>query len=208
MATLLGEVHRAVQQIARWAGDLPVYLVGASLGGNYVLRMTARHAVEPIHNLRATIAVSPAINPIRTSYLIDAQPHFRHYFRSRWAASLVAKQAAFPKLYDFGPALQMKLIRPMTEWLVKHYTPYACADDYFAGYTVAGDALADIVTSTTIISAQDDPVICVDDFAQLTPHELVKVKLSRYGGHVGFMDAWPLRHILPRLMLEELAHTA
>jgi predicted alpha/beta-fold hydrolase len=205
MATLLREVHCAAQQVAQWAGDLPVFLMGASLGGNYVLRMTARHAVDPIHNLRLSVAVSPAINPLRTSYLMDAQPHFRHYFRARWAASLAAKAAAFPELYDFGPALQMALIRPMTEWLVTHYTPYASADEYFRGYAVSGDALAPVITPTTILSAMDDPVISVDDFAQLAPHPLVTVKLPRYGGHVGFMDFWPLHHVLPRLMLDELA---
>lgn len=205
LGTLLGEVHRTVCQIAEWAGDKPVFLTGPSLGGNFVLRMAARHAEEPIHNLRLTVAISPAINPARATDRIDMQPHFRHYFRSRWAASLAAKQAAFPDLYDFRPALSMPRIRTMTEWLISHYTTFADADDYLNRYAVLGDALVPVTTPTTIISALDDPVICADDFAHLTPNPMMTIKLPRYGGHVGFMEVWPLRHVLPRLLLDELA---
>jgi predicted alpha/beta-fold hydrolase len=204
LGTLLGEVHRAVQQVARWAGDKPVFLTGPSLGGNYVLRMAARHSVEPIHNLRLTVAVSPAINPARATDRIDAQAHFRHYFRSKWSSSLAAKQAAFPDLYDFRPAYSMPRIRTMTEWLVRNYTSFANADDYLYRYAVLGDALVPVATPTTIITAMDDPVICADDFGLLTPNPYVTLKLPRYGGHVGFMDGWPLKHVLPRLLLEEL----
>jgi predicted alpha/beta-fold hydrolase len=92
----------------------------------------------------------------------------------------------------------------MTEWLVQHYSPFANAEDYFRHYAVLGDALSGLTVATTILTAADDPVIAVEDFATLTPSPLLDLKIERFGGHVGFVDLWPLRHCLPEMVLAEL----
>jgi predicted alpha/beta-fold hydrolase len=204
LGTLLGESHRAVQQVAAWAGDRPVYLVGPSMGGNFALRMAVQHGRDPIPNLQRVIAISPAVNPGRSTDRIDAQYPFRRYFRNRWLHSVLAKQKLFPELYNFAPLLPMRRIRQMTEWLVSHYTDFADADDYFARYSVLGDALVDVAVPTTILTAADDPVIAVEDIEALMPAPLLDVKIERFGGHVGFVDLWPLRHLLPDMVLAEL----
>jgi predicted alpha/beta-fold hydrolase len=204
LGTLLTESHCAVQRVAAWAGDLPVYLVGPSMGGNFALRMAMRHATDPIANLRRVVAISPAINPGKATDRIDAQYPFRRYFRDRWLRSVLAKQRLFPQLYDFAPLVKIPHIRPMTEWLVQHFTDFADADDYFACYSVLGDALVGVPVATTIMTAADDPVIAVEDFGTLTPSPLLDLKIERFGGHVGFVDLWPLRHLLPEMILGEL----
>lgn len=204
LGTLLEESHRAVQQVAAWAKELPVYLVGPSMGGNFVLRMAARHATLPIANLRRVVAISPAINPGRATDRIDLQYPFRRYFRDRWLRSVLAKQALFPELYSFDPLVHIARLRPMTEWLVRHYSDFSDADDYFGRYAVLGDALAGLTIATTILTAADDPVIAVEDVETLTPSPLLDLKIERFGGHVGFVDLWPIRHILPEMILSEL----
>ncbi len=204
LGTLLDEVMSAVQQVAAWAKDKPVYLVGPSIGGNFVLRMAARHATDPIANLRRVVAISPAINPGRATHRIDAQYPFHRYFRDRWLRSLLTKEELFPQLYEFAPLAKIARLQEMTEWLVRRYSDYCDAADYFSRYAVLGDALAGLTVPTTIVTAADDPVIEVDDFETLTPSPLLDLRIERFGGHVGFVDVWPIRHLLPEMILTEL----
>jgi len=204
LGTLIDEAHRAVQQVASWAQDAPVYLVGPSLGGNCVLRMAVIHATRPIANLQRVVAISPAINPASSTDRIDAQYPFRRYFRDRWLRSVLRKEALFPQLYDFAALVNIARLRPMTEWLVRRYSDYESADDYFSRYSILGDALVGLNVATTIVTAADDPVIPVADFETLAPSPLLDLKIQRFGGHVGFVDLWPLRHLLPEMILREL----
>lgn len=202
--TLLQEAHCAVQQVAAWANDLPVYLVGPSLGGNVALRVAMLHQSQPIHNLRRVVAISPVLNPSTTADRIDDQYPFRRYFRDRWVRSIMIKATLFPDLYDFGPIAKMSRLRPMTDWFAHNYTDFADADDYFYRYAILGDALVGIPVATTVLTAADDPVIDVQDFEQLTPSPLLEIQIEQFGGHVGFIDLWPLRHLLPEMIIAEL----
>ena len=204
LGTLLAEVHHAVQRVASWANSTPVYLVGPSMGGNFVLRMAMRHAAHPITNLARVIAVNPAINPQRTTDRIDANFVFRQYFRRRWLNSLMAKARLFPQLYELDSLVNMSHLRAMTEWLAPRFSPYSDADDYFSRYAVMGDALVGVSVPTTILTAADDPVVAVEDIEALTPTPLLERKIERFGGHVGFVDVWPLHHLLPEMVLREL----
>lgn len=204
LGTLLEESHCAVKHVAAWAGDNPVYLVGPSMGGNFVLRMAVRHAHDPISNLRRVVAISPAINPARATDRIDAQYPFRRYFRERWLRSLLAKERLFPDAYNFAPLAAIPRVRAMTEWLVQRYTRFADADDYFSRYSVLEDALVALNVPATILTAADDPVISVEDFETLASSPFLDLKIEQFGGHVGFIDLWPLRHLLPEMILMEL----
>jgi hypothetical protein len=204
LGTLLEESHCAVQRVAAWAKELPVFLVGPSMGGNFVLRMAARHIHHPIANLQRVVAISPAINPGKSTDRIDEQYTFRRYFRQRWLRSVLTKARLFPDLYNFDALRAIPKLRAMTEWLIERYTELAGADDYFSRYAVMGDALTEVKVPTTILTAADDPVIDVEDFATLTPSPSLDIKIERFGGHVGFIDLWPLRHLLPEMVLAEL----
>jgi predicted alpha/beta-fold hydrolase len=205
LGTLLDETVTAVQRVAELAGDTPVYLVGPSMGGNFALRVAAAHTARPIPQLRKVVAISPAINPGRSTDLIDRQTVFHTYFRRRWLRSLLIKQQLFPDLYQFGPICAIASVRAMTEWLVTRYTEFASADAYFAAYAVLNGALAGLRVPTTIITAADDGVIPVADFYGLAPSPHLQIQIHPAGGHVGFLDLAPLRHCLPEMVLAELA---
>lgn len=208
LGTLLDEAATVIHQLAAMAGDLPFYIVGVSMGGNFALRLACHQQRQPIANLAKVIAVNPAANPARATDAIDSHPVYRHYFRKRWLASLLAKQHFFPALYNFGPLRTMPTIRGMTEWLVRHYGHYygnfQTAAEYFAAYTVQADELASLTVPVTIISAMDDPVIAATDLLAFKPHPLLARHLHPTGGHVGFVNIFPFQHHLPTLVLDAL----
>lgn len=208
LGTLLDEVATVIHQLAAMAGGLPFYLVGVSMGGNFALRLACHHRQQPIANLAKVIAVNPAANPARATDAIDRHPVYRHYFRKRWLASLLAKQHFFPALYNFAPVRTMPTIRAMTDWLVRHYGHYYgnfhSADEYFATYAVQTDELALLNVPVTIIAAMDDPVIDATDLLAFKPHPLLVRHLHPTGGHVGFVNIFPFQHHLPTMVMDAL----
>ncbi len=203
-ATLIQEAHLAVQRIAEWARGDPLYLIGPSMGGNFVLRMAIRHARHPVPHLARVIAINPVLDPARTTRALDRTWPYLLYFRRRWLRSLRRKQRLFPDLYDFT---ELEAIRPMwemTAWVLARYSPYPDPETYFAAYTVTGSAFQELEVDTYILHTEDDPLIPVDDFYGLEPHPRLRVEIHPSGGHVGYVDLFPLRHCLPDLVLARL----
>jgi uncharacterized protein len=201
-STLIEEVLAATEKIAQLAADVPFFMVGASLGGNFVLRLANRWNVQDYPNLRHAIAVNPALNPSRACRLMDQQPLYRNYFRKRWLTSLQRKEELFPDRYDFAGLAQLPTVYAMTERLVQTASSFENAESYFASYAVMGNALQELKVPTTIITAEDDPIIPVQDFRELAPHPLLDVQIHPSGGHVGFAELFPFRHVLPGMVVE------
>jgi len=202
--TLLNEVLAVTRRVAALAGDDPFYLLGASLGGNFALRLALAHAAAPISGLAGILAINPVLEPDRSSYLLDAHAWTRLYFRRRWLASLRTKQQLFPDSYDFAPVEKIPSIRAMTEWMIQRYSPYPDVESYFADYAVPPARLNDLTVPVTIVTAADDPIIPADDFYTLPSHPLLTVRVLPTGGHVGYTDLFPLRHFLAPMALEIL----
>ncbi len=203
-ATLLGEVLAATRNVATLAGNDPFYVLGASLGGNFTLRLALAHAAEPIPGLAGLLAINPVLNPDRSSYLLDAHAWIRLYFRRRWLASLRIKQTLFPESYDFAPVEKIPSIRGMTEWMIQRYSPYPDVESYFADYAIPPARLRELTVPVTIVTAADDPIIPADDFYRLPAHPLLSIHVLPTGGHVGYTDLFPLRHLLAPLVLDIL----
>jgi uncharacterized protein len=209
LGTLLEEAAAAAHQVAMLAGDKPFYIMGASMGGNFGLRLATWHIHDPFPNLRKVVVVCPAIDPAHATDALDGHRATRRYFRQRWLRSLRAKQQLFPTLYEFEPLEEIASVRAMTDWLVRHHRPmaphrYADADEYFNAYAVDRAELAQLTVATTIITAENDPVIPVADFYTLPRHPLLKIQVHPTGGHCGFVDILPYRHAMPDLIMAEL----
>jgi len=201
-AVLLDEVFNAVRQVSEYEKEIPFYLAGFSMGGNFALRIARKCVESPIPNLSHIMSISPVLDPEKSTYAIDAVKPLRKYFRKKWQRSLQKKQACFPELYDFEDVLALDTITEMTDLMLARYSDYKSASDYFRAYAVLDDALADFDVPTTIITAQDDPIIPVDDFYNLKLNSMTKLIVLRYGGHNGFLETLSGKAWYERKMLE------
>jgi len=187
-AVLLDEVFGAVQQVAKYEDELPFFLAGFSMGGNFALRISQKCVQHPIQNLRHVISVSPVLDPEKSTLAIDHVPLLRKYFRQKWLRSLEKKQSLFPNLYDFTDTFRLEAILDMTDVMIRRYSEYESSTDYFRHYTLLGDALANPTVPVTIITAQDDPIIPVEDFHNLNLPTSTQLIIHRHGGHNGFLE--------------------
>ncbi|MGD8343469.1 MAG: alpha/beta fold hydrolase [Desulfobacterales bacterium] len=192
-AVLLEEVYEAVAQLADSIRNRPVFLIGFSLGGNFVLRILQKCVQSPIANLRHAVSISPVLNPKRSTQTIDGIAFIRRYFLAKWRRSLLKKQSLFPELYDFRALERLKTIQAVTDYLLSKYSDFKSAQDYFNAYAVMGSAVADIKIPTTVITAADDPIIPVSDFYDLVPNEHLTLLIHPHGGHNGFITGLNLQ---------------
>ncbi len=192
---LLDEVFAATQQIAALESQQPFHIVGTSLGGSFALRLAWQHAQTPIPNLGQTIALNPVIDPYQATLALDNGPIiYLAYFRHKWRKAFLRKQVAYPQLYPgFSAVLAAPNTMTMTEAFMP-FTPYPNALAYFKNYTTTPIMMTHLQSPVTIITAADDPIVPVADFAPL--HQVspwLHISIQPYGGHVGFVDIFPHR---------------
>ena len=192
-AVLLEEVFQAVHQVCRKAERMPAFLTGFSLGGNFALRIARRMLRTPIENLRHVVAISPVLDPAKSTSEIDQYPLIRIYFLKKWIRSLKKKQQLFPDVYDFAPLMSLKSIQAVTDLLLQHYSDFDSAAEYFKAYSLLKDAVKNVPVDTTIITAADDPIIPVEDFYQLELNGRTRLFIHDFGGHNGFIDGFFLK---------------
>ena len=192
-AVLLEEVYQAVMHAAGLANGAPVFLIGFSLGGNFVLRILKKCVSIPIANLCHAVSISPVLNPEKSTMKIDRIGFIRKYFLAKWRRSLSKKQKLFPDLYDFEAVMHLKSIQAVTDALLERYSDFQTARDYFQAYAVMGSDIENIQAPTTIITAEDDPIIPIEDFYELKLNKNTQLVVHSHGGHNGFITGFKLQ---------------
>jgi len=185
----LPEVVGAVRRLQADFASHRLVLAGFSLGGNFVLRVAAAAPAAGLCISRA-VAVSPVLDPARTLDALESGfSLYPRYFVLKWSRSLQRKQAAWPGAFDFSPLLRSRNLRRMTADLVRAHTEYGDLDSYLAGYAITGARLAGLTVPSTVLTALDDPMIPAREL-ELLPHEpLLRVVVTRHGGHCGFLES-------------------
>lgn len=193
----LDEVLDSIQVVSReWRQRVPggrIFLTGFSLGGNFALRVAARAHLREIP-LQRVVAVCPPIRPANVMLALEQGPAiYQRYFCDKWRRSLKRKAALFPQRYALEEWYKLNNLRDQTQYLIEHYTEFPDLMAYLESYSVAGAALADLQTPTTIITAADDPVVPVQDFTLLADSPHLELRIEQAGGHCGFLRDWSLR---------------
>ncbi|MEN9705719.1 MAG: hypothetical protein RLZZ393_1598 [Pseudomonadota bacterium] len=185
---LLPEVAGAVAEVVRRFPGRQLWLVGFSLGGNFMLRVASLPAARGF-GLQGVVAVSPVLDPARAlDALEEGSPVYRRYFVWKWSRSLRRKQALWPGAHDFGDLLQGAGLRRMTAELVVRNTEYQRVEDYLQGYSITGARLETLAAPAVILAAQDDPIIPAEDLARLAHGPRLRVHVTPHGGHTGFLE--------------------
>lgn len=194
----LQEVLDAVQQVVEKYRPVHFFVAGYSLGGNFALRVAL---AAPSLNvpLAAAFAICPPVDPSAVLRALETGPPFYHwYFMKKWRGSLRRKRDLFPETHAFDDTILQLDMRALTQWLVEQHTDWDDEEDYFAGYSVAGQHLSGLQVPTRILAADDDPVIPIESFKGLQASDALQLEISRYGGHCGFIENWKIQGFAER----------
>ena len=190
---LLEETFDAVNYLSGLFENLPVYIIGFSMGGNFALRIAMEHARRPIANLKHVFAISPPLDPNKTTLAIDnGYSFYRKYFLKKWKRSLIKKQQLFPEIYNFSKMLKASTCMELTEKIMCYFPDFISYRDYFKLYTLQNDSFQKLNIPVRVFISEDDPVIPLADFQSLRENDFLKISMQKYGGHCGFLDFFPV----------------
>ena len=189
----IGEVVDAVERIAeRHPGSL-LSVVGYSLGGNFALRVGLRAPDRGVP-LARIVAINPVIVPAHVLNAIEtANPLFHRHFVRKWRRSVRLKRRAFPGTYDIDAWLRIDSLREQTRDLIVRYTEFESLETYLDGYSIGGNRLVELRSAAVIVTAEDDPIIPIEDIRALERPPTLALDIQRFGGHCGFIEDLRLR---------------
>jgi predicted alpha/beta-fold hydrolase len=204
-SSLIEETHRAVQNVAGMKENLPFFIVGFSLGGNFAMRIALRNGGQPICNLRHVVAVSPVLDPRKATDAMDRGLFvYRSYFVKKWKRSLRKKQSLFPHRYNFDELMGCQTLMEITERILPRYSPYPTPQEYFRTYTLTDRRFSELSVPLLVLAAADDPIIPVEDFLRLEGNHHLRVQVEQHGGHCGFLRNYRLQSWIPEFIHRNL----
>ncbi len=200
----IDEVVGAIKAVAAMFPGCPLIVGGYSLGGNFALRVALRARAAGVP-LVWTFAVCPPVSPVAAMNAIEAAPAiYEYYFLKKWRSSLKRKQSLFPQADLFTEAELRGSIRELTRSMVLRHTDFGTLENYLDGYSLAGHALAALDVPTTILTAEDDPIIPVADFRNLRLAPATELVIVPHGGHCGFIRDASLHSWAEDFLVERL----
>jgi hypothetical protein len=204
----LAEVIGAVRWVQESFPDEAIFLVGFSLGGNFSLRIAAK-AVEAQLKIKQVVALCPVLDPKQTMDSLDmGWLGYRVFFIRKWRYSLQKKKAAFPNLYDFSNLKRFTTLRSMTNYFVLRYTDFPDLESYLNGYALTGNRLTGLAVPSTMLLANDDPVIPIFGSERIAHPSCLTIDRSAYGGHCGFLSDYRLNSWLDQYIIDVIASDA
>ncbi|NIP19005.1 MAG: alpha/beta fold hydrolase [Xanthomonadales bacterium] len=190
----LNEVINALADMQDRTGAKDWAMAGFSLGGNFTLRVALYGPERRDLDMARAVAVCPVLNPLNALGSMEQGPGFyEKYYNRKWADSLRKKQRHYPDRYDYEAWFAIPSMREKTRFFATRYYDYDTLENYFDGYSVAGDRLAPLRVPSTILSAADDPVIPVSDTETLPDNPYLEIVVTQYGGHCGYLKNWRLQ---------------
>jgi predicted alpha/beta-fold hydrolase len=200
----LDEVVHALKDIQQRTGARDWALSGYALGGNFALRV-ALSAPEAGLSLKQVVAVCPVVSPSNALKAMEDGPRgYESYFIRKWAKSLKLKQSLFPDNYEYEEWHELGSLRERTGYLATRYYEFESLDQYFDGYSIAGDRLKAVQISTTILTSEDDMVVPVSDFQNLPENENIELLVTRFGGHCAFLKNWKMDSLADDVIVERV----
>jgi len=136
--------------------------------------------------------------------LANGLPIYEKYFVGKWRRSLKRKQRLWPERYNLDTWFGHQTLAEQTRHLVADYTEFPDMEAYLEGYSIAGDYLAGLEVPSLIVTAEDDPIIPIDDFHGLTRPEALTLEIRPHGGHCGFIANWRLDSWIEQRIVREL----
>ena len=180
------DVRAAIEAVAKLAPASPITLMGTSLGGNVVLKLSGEAAERPIPQLSRIAALNPPVDLAACTAMIAHQRN--RMYESHFVAELVHNVERRRRvLGEPAPLFPRRLsLKQFDDLYTAPRNGYADADEYYTRCSSAA-FVPQAKLPTLIVSSRDDPFVDVQPIEQLGHLPHVELCISDRGGHTGFL---------------------
>jgi uncharacterized protein len=185
-----GDIRAVIGELIARDGLPTVCAAGFSMGGNLVLKMAGELGAEAPRELRAVVAVAPALDLAACADAIAEPQNFlyeRHFVR-QLKQRIARKARLFPDLYKPNRLGHVKTVRQYDDAVTAPLCGFRDASDYYARCS-AGRLLPRIARPTLILVAKDDPIVPFSSITRAEAERNPKITLTStpHGGHCAFI---------------------
>lgn len=160
-----------------------------SLGGNILLKLLTQIRQFPGIGISRAVAVAPPVD-LETSCQKITERHRGFYDRS-FLRSLRKDLKIRAAMYPDCPHAQLepfpRTLRDFDDRFTAPLNGFDGASHYYH-QSSSKDQLGQITTPTTILIAEDDPVVPVQIFADVKLSTTTNLLRTRHGGHLGYLS--------------------
>ena len=188
---LSGDMRAVVNELIAKDSLTEIFVAGSSMGGNIVLKMAGEFGAEAPAELKGVIGICPAIDLAACADDLAEARNFiyeRHFVNSL-KRSMRLKAAMYPGRYPLDGLRRVRTVREFDDVITARFCGFRDADDYYYRAS-ALRVIREIRVPTLILTAQDDPFVPFETFAngEFPANPNVTVIAPRYGGHCAFIS--------------------
>ncbi len=167
-----------------------LYAVGASLGGNALLRWLgeSQHQADFI-DAACAISAPLCLRSGGTSIARGFNRLYTHVFLRTLKPKSLKKLEQFPGLFDGDALRRARNLYEFDNVVTAPLHGFRDTDDYWHRCS-SKHVLADITVPTLVLNAQNDPFLPASDLPQ-TAAPAVTLQYPEQGGHLGFASGRP-----------------
>ncbi|GLR20135.1 YheT family hydrolase [Portibacter lacus] len=166
-----------------------IYLVGFSLGGNLILKYLGEKLFARTSKLKQAVAISAPVDLKSSSMqmLKFENKLYTNRFLKTLNQKVKEKHKQYPELFDLKYIPKVKTVYDFDDYYTGPLNGFKDADDYYAQCS-SRQFLPRIEIPTMLLNSKDDPFLGIDCYPskEEVKNDLMNLKYSKYGGHVGF----------------------
>ena len=168
--------------------DLPIVALGASLGGNVLLKWLGENPSQNIVKAAATMSVPYDLAAGARNLSIGAGKLYTAQFHATMRPKMISVVERFGVQLDLQAAKRARTFHDFDNASTAPLHGFRDADDYYARASSL-PFLHAIATPALCISAEDDPFLPIEALraAQASASKAVEFRVSPRGGHTGFI---------------------
>ena len=189
---LTHDPREVIRSLAATDGPRDFGVVGYSLGGNLAVKLAGELGATGALPVRAVAAVCPTIDLDRCVRSIERRTNFPYQFNfvRNLRARMRRKAQSWPGAFDLSGLDKIWTIRRFDDVYTAPYHGFGDAANYY--HQASAMRVVDrIAVPALILAADDDPFVPSAQFADaaVRDNRHVEVRVSRGGGHCGFVGA-------------------
>jgi predicted alpha/beta-fold hydrolase len=190
---LSGDIEAVLLELIKNDGLPEIFAAGFSMGGNLVLKMAGESGDAVPRELRAIVAIAPALDLAACADALAQPRNFlynRHFVKSL-KKHMRYKSSLYPDLFplQFSTFRRIRTVRDFDDLVTARFCGFRDAADYYKRSS-ASPLLSAIRRPTLILTAQDDPFVPFGPFQdsaiQENPH--ITLIAPPHGGHCAFIS--------------------
>jgi uncharacterized protein len=190
---LSGDMGGVLLGLIKDDGLSEIFAAGFSMGGNLVLKMAGEFGDIVPRELRAIVAIAPALDLAACADALAQPRNFlynRHFVKSL-KKHMRYKSSLYPGLFplEFAAFRRIRTVRDFDDVVTARFCGFQDAADYYKRSS-ASELLSAIRCQTLILTAQDDPFVPFGPFQnsaiQENPH--ITLIAPPHGGHCAFIS--------------------